>query len=172
MLPQLRGLLKHCQVTRQQPGLTLFNALLNEEWFVAYPPRQLKAAIAGGAALHQAVAQRWEEVTGTRIVEGYGLTEASPVVTFNPLEGRRRIGSIGVPVPGSCCPTASNRPICPRRAIMATAPGNLPLATSRRSTSIRRCVRSGHRPTSAGWAWGKTGCAVMGAPVEGCFVHQ
>jgi long-chain acyl-CoA synthetase len=80
---------------------TLFNALLNEEWFVAYPPRQLKAAIAGGAALHQAVAQRWEEVTGTRIVEGYGLTEASPVVTFNPLEGRRRIGSIGVPVPGT-----------------------------------------------------------------------
>jgi long-chain acyl-CoA synthetase len=80
---------------------TLFNALLNEEWFVAYPPRQLKAAIAGGAALHQAVAQRWEEVTGTRIVEGYGLTEASPVVTFNPLEGRRRTGSIGVPVPGT-----------------------------------------------------------------------
>ena len=80
---------------------TLFNALLNEEWFVAYPPRQLKAAIAGGAALHHAVAQRWEQVTGTRIVEGYGLTEASPVVTFNPLEGQPRVGSIGIPVPGT-----------------------------------------------------------------------
>ena len=80
---------------------TLFNALLNEEWFVAFPPRQLKAAIAGGTALHHAVAERWEQVTGTRIVEGYGLTESSPVVTFNPLGGTRRIGSIGVPVPGT-----------------------------------------------------------------------
>ena len=80
---------------------TLFNALLNEEWFVAYPPRRLKAAIAGGTALHHAVAQRWEQVTGTRIVEGYGLTESSPVVTFNPLQGPPRVGSIGIPVPGT-----------------------------------------------------------------------
>jgi len=80
---------------------TLFNALLNEEWFVAFPPRRLKAAVAGGTALHHAVAERWEQVTGTRIVEGYGLTESSPVVTFNPLAGRRRAGSIGIPVPGT-----------------------------------------------------------------------
>ena len=80
---------------------TLFNALLNEEWFVAFPPRHLKAAIAGGTALHHAVAERWEQVTGTRIVEGYGLTESSPVVTFNPLAGTRRTGSIGIPVPGT-----------------------------------------------------------------------
>ena len=80
---------------------TLFNALLNEEWFVAFPPRRLKAAIAGGTALHHAVAERWEQVTGTRIVEGYGLTESSPVVTFNPLSGARRVGSIGIPVPGT-----------------------------------------------------------------------
>jgi long-chain acyl-CoA synthetase len=80
---------------------TLFNALLNEEWFVAFPPRHLKAAIAGGTALHHAVAERWEQVTGTRIVEGYGLTESSPVVTFNPLTGLRRVGSIGIPVPGT-----------------------------------------------------------------------
>ena len=80
---------------------TLFNALLNEEWFVAFPPRRLKAAIAGGTALHQAVAERWEQVTGTRIAEGYGLTETSPVVTFNPLSGPRRPGSIGIPVPGT-----------------------------------------------------------------------
>ena len=80
---------------------TLFNALLNEEWFVAFPPRHLKAAIAGGTALHHAVAERWEQVTGTRIVEGYGLTESSPVVTFNPLAGPRRAGSIGIPVPGT-----------------------------------------------------------------------
>ena len=80
---------------------TLFNALLNEEWFTAFPPRTLKAAVAGGAALQGAVAERWARVTGTRIAEGYGLTEASPVVTFNPLSGEARRDSIGVPVPGT-----------------------------------------------------------------------
>lgn len=97
----LQRALENTPVTWISGVNTLFNALLNEEWFVAFPPRHLKAAIAGGTALHQAVAERWEQVTGTRIVEGYGLTESSPVVTFNPLVGTRRIGSIGVPVPGT-----------------------------------------------------------------------
>jgi long-chain acyl-CoA synthetase len=80
---------------------TLFNGLLNEEWFLAYPPQHLKASIAGGTALHSAVAQRWREVTGTPIAEGYGLTETSPVVSFNPLSGEPRLGSIGIPAPGT-----------------------------------------------------------------------
>jgi len=80
---------------------TLFNALLNEEWFLAYPPKHLKASIAGGTALHSAVAERWAEVTGTPIAEGYGLTETSPVVSFNPLTGGARPGSIGIPAPGT-----------------------------------------------------------------------
>jgi long-chain acyl-CoA synthetase len=80
---------------------TLFNALLNEEWFTAFPPRQLKAAVAGGAALQGAVAERWQRVTGTRIAEGYGLTETSPVVCFNPLTGQSKPDSIGIPVPGT-----------------------------------------------------------------------
>ncbi len=80
---------------------TLFNGLLNEEWFTAYPPKQLKASIAGGTALHSAVAQRWTEVTRTPIAEGYGLTETSPVVSFNPLRGTPRLGSIGIPAPGT-----------------------------------------------------------------------
>ena len=80
---------------------TLFNALLNEEWFVAYPPKHLKASIAGGAALHSAVAKRWVEVTKTPIAEGYGLTETSPVVSFNPLRGTPRPNSIGIPAPGT-----------------------------------------------------------------------
>jgi len=80
---------------------TLFNGLMNEEWFTAFPPRHLKAAIAGGTALHRAVAARWELVTGTRIAEGFGLTECSPVVSFNPLSGEARPDSIGVPVPGT-----------------------------------------------------------------------
>jgi len=80
---------------------TLFNGLMNEEWFAAYPPRKLKAAIAGGTALHEAVAMRWEKMTGTRIAEGYGLTETAPIVSFNPFELAMRPGSIGVPVPGT-----------------------------------------------------------------------
>lgn len=79
---------------------TLFNGLMNEEWFAAYPPRKLKAAIAGGTALHEAVATRWRMMTGTPIAEGYGLSETSPLVSFNPLDDRGKPGSIGIPVPG------------------------------------------------------------------------
>jgi long-chain acyl-CoA synthetase len=80
---------------------TLFNALLNERWFVEYPPKHLRASGAGGMALHGAVAERWREVTRTPIVEGYGLTESSPVLTFNPLNGAIKDGSIGLPMPST-----------------------------------------------------------------------
>jgi long-chain acyl-CoA synthetase len=80
---------------------TLFNALLNERWFVEHPPASLVASAAGGMALHGSVAERWREVTGTPIVEGYGLTESSPVLTFNPLGGTVKDGSIGIPVPST-----------------------------------------------------------------------
>jgi long-chain acyl-CoA synthetase len=80
---------------------TLFNALMNEEWFTAFPPKHLKAAVAGGAALQHAVAVRWQQITGTRIAEGYGLTESSPVVCFNPIGGTQKPDSIGIPAPGT-----------------------------------------------------------------------
>jgi long-chain acyl-CoA synthetase len=80
---------------------TLFNGLMNEEWFTAFPPKHLKAAVAGGTALHRAVAERWQKITNTRIAEGYGLTECSPVVSFNPLSGVAKVDSIGIPVPGT-----------------------------------------------------------------------
>ena len=84
---------------------TLFNALMNEEWFTMFPPKHLKAAVAGGAALQHAVAERWQRITGIRIAEGYGLTEASPVVCFNPigevLSDLQKPDSIGIPVPGT-----------------------------------------------------------------------
>lgn len=79
---------------------TLYNALLNEEWFNLYPPRTLKGALAGGTALHRTVAIRWQQTVGCPIAEGYGLTETSPVLCFNPL-GNARPGSIGVPLPGT-----------------------------------------------------------------------
>jgi long-chain acyl-CoA synthetase len=79
---------------------TLFNALANEDWFKANPPKGLKLSVAGGMALHGAVAKRWKEVVGTPVVEGYGLTEAAPVVSFNPVD-RVKDGTIGIPFPST-----------------------------------------------------------------------
>jgi long-chain acyl-CoA synthetase len=82
------------------PGVnTLFNGLMNEEWFADNPPK-LRGAAAGGTSLHEAVAHRWEALLQSPIIEGYGLTETSPVVSFNPLDANR-IGTIGVPMPGT-----------------------------------------------------------------------
>jgi long-chain acyl-CoA synthetase len=80
---------------------TLYNALLGEEWFAAFPPKHIKAAGGGGAAMHHAVVQRWEAVTGSPLVEGYGLTESSPVVCFQPLIGSRQADTIGIPAPAT-----------------------------------------------------------------------
>ncbi|MFY8038270.1 MAG: AMP-binding protein [Bosea sp. (in: a-proteobacteria)] len=79
---------------------TLFNGLMNEFWFAENPPRHLKASFAGGTALQGAVAERWLAMTGTHVIEGYGLTETSPVVTGNPV-GKARIGAVGIPVPST-----------------------------------------------------------------------
>jgi long-chain acyl-CoA synthetase len=79
---------------------TLFNGLLHESWFREKPPRGLRLSVAGGMALQDAVAARWREVTGTPVIEGYGLTECSPVLTFNPVY-RVKTGSIGVPLPST-----------------------------------------------------------------------
>jgi long-chain acyl-CoA synthetase len=80
---------------------TLFLGLLHEEWFRAKPPRELKLAIGGGAAVQDAVAQRWKQVTGHRLYQGYGLTETSPTVTSSPIDGPEKTNTIGVPFPGT-----------------------------------------------------------------------
>jgi long-chain acyl-CoA synthetase len=80
---------------------TLFNALLNERWFQDAPPKHLHASAAGGMSLQASVAERWRELTGTPIVEGFGLTESSPVLTFNPLTGLSKDGTTGIPVPST-----------------------------------------------------------------------
>ncbi|PNG26909.1 AMP-binding protein [Methylocella silvestris] len=77
---------------------TLFKGLLHERWFVEKPPQHLRLSVAGGMALHESVAKRWEQVTETPLIEGYGLSEASPVLTFNPTH-RVKSGTIGVPLP-------------------------------------------------------------------------
>ncbi|MFM9269251.1 AMP-binding protein [Halomonas elongata] len=79
---------------------TLFNALCNREDFRALDFSSLKLTISGGMALTKAAAQRWEEVTGCAVAEGYGLTETSPIVSFNPIDAIQ-LGTIGKPVAGT-----------------------------------------------------------------------
>ena len=76
---------------------TLFNGLTRELWFQDSPPKNLRFSTAGGMAMQTAVAERWQQVTQSPLLEGYGLTETSPVLAFNPLD-QNRIGSVGVPL--------------------------------------------------------------------------
>lgn len=99
-LTNLKRALENYPITWMSGVNTLFNGLSNEVWFQDSPPKQLKFASAGGMALQSSVAARWEEVTGKPVLEGYGLTESSPVLTFNPL-GKTRPNSIGIPVPST-----------------------------------------------------------------------
>ena len=79
---------------------TLFIGLMNQEAFRKLDFSYLKNTISGGMALQLDTAERWENLTGCRICEGYGMTETSPVVTINPLD-KIKLGTIGLPVP-SC----------------------------------------------------------------------
>ena len=80
---------------------TLFNALNNHKAFTALDFSNLKATVGGGMAVQRSVAEKWENITGCRISEGYGMTESSPVVTVNPLDKTARLGTIGIPVPST-----------------------------------------------------------------------
>jgi long-chain acyl-CoA synthetase len=99
-LTNLKRAFENYPITWMSGVNTLFNGLSNEIWFTDSPPKHLKFASAGGMALQSSVAARWEEVTGKPVLEGYGLTESSPVLTFNPL-GKTRPNSIGIPVPST-----------------------------------------------------------------------
>jgi long-chain acyl-CoA synthetase len=77
---------------------TLFNALLNHPQFAKLDFSHLKLALGGGMAVQKAVAERWKQVTGTPLIEGYGLTETAPSATANPLNIREFTGAIGVPM--------------------------------------------------------------------------
>jgi long-chain acyl-CoA synthetase len=77
---------------------TLFNALLNNPDFAKLDFSHLKMALGGGMAVQKSVAERWKQVTGTALIEGYGLTETAPSATANPLNLSEFSGSIGVPM--------------------------------------------------------------------------
>ncbi|HEY8212769.1 MAG TPA: AMP-binding protein [Methylocystis sp.] len=84
------------------PGVsTLFKALCENPEFNRLDFRSLRIAASGGSALQEAVARKWQAITGKALIEAYGLTEASPVVTCNPPDLTAFNGSCGVPIPST-----------------------------------------------------------------------
>ncbi len=84
------------------PGLnTLFNALLNNEDFRKLDFSELILSLGGGMAIQRGVAERWKNVTGNNVTEGYGLSETSPVATANRVSGTEFTGTIGLPLPST-----------------------------------------------------------------------
>ena len=80
---------------------TLFNALLNDQNFQQLDFSTLRLSAGGGMSVQKAVAERWEKLTGHYLLEGYGLTECSPLVSVNPYDITCHNGSIGLPVPST-----------------------------------------------------------------------
>jgi len=100
-IPHFIKEIKNCKFTAMTGVNTLFNAMLNNPDFHKMNFSSLKVVVAGGMALQKAVAERWKKATGMAISEGYGLTETSPVLTANPIDGTERVGTIGLPLPST-----------------------------------------------------------------------
>jgi long-chain acyl-CoA synthetase len=102
-----RNMNDFCKVLKNHPfsvitGVnTLFNGLVNREEFRKVDFSHLKVAVAGGMALQKAVSEKWKAITGNEIIEGYGLSETSPLLTCNPIVGATKLGTIGIPVPST-----------------------------------------------------------------------
>ncbi|MCY1281269.1 Long-chain-fatty-acid--CoA ligase [compost metagenome] len=84
---------------------TLFVALMDHPEFKHLDFSNLKVTNSGGTALVKATAERWQSITGCAVVEGYGLTETSPVASTNPYGNQARLGTVGIPVPGTAFKT-------------------------------------------------------------------
>ena len=86
------------------PGVPRLYISINEDKRTAnYDLKSIRACLSGAAPLPLAVAEKFESITGSKVVEGYGLTETSPITHANPIYGKRKEGSIGLPVPDTDC---------------------------------------------------------------------
>ncbi len=99
-LHRLIRTMRAAKITWMSGVNTLFNALINTPEFAELDFSALRVAVGGGAAVQTEVASRWREITGSPLVEGYGLTEASPVVCINPFHDPK-IGTVGLPLPST-----------------------------------------------------------------------
>ena len=99
-LHRLIRVMRNARITWMSGVNTLFNALNNAPEFAELDFSALRVAVGGGAAVQTEVASRWREITGSPLVEGYGLTEASPVVCINPFHDPRT-GTVGLPLPST-----------------------------------------------------------------------
>ncbi|MEO1219252.1 MAG: AMP-binding protein [Bacteroidota bacterium] len=99
----------------------LFSKLLKKKQFAKLDFSTLKLALAGGVALQPAVAQEWEHITGKPLIEGYGLTEASPVVSCNLVHKAPQLGTVGVPLPSTTVRIVDNA----GAEVATDQPGNL-----------------------------------------------
>jgi long-chain acyl-CoA synthetase len=100
----LPGFIKELMHTKSSAIIgvnTLFNALLNAPGIAQIDRRGLKVVIAGGMAVQRSVAERWQQMFGLPIIEGYGLTETSPIACANPLNITHYTGMIGLPLPST-----------------------------------------------------------------------
>lgn len=89
----------HREKVSLYPGIpTMYNAIINHPRVKEFNLRSVKACMSGGMSLPVEVQRRFEEITGGKLIEGYGLTETSPVACANPVNGIRKAGSIGMPV--------------------------------------------------------------------------
>lgn len=93
--------LKKYKITAFTGVNTLYNGLLNHPRIGEVDFSHLRVTSAGGMALQTSVAERWAKLTGNTPCEGYGLTETSPVLSSNPIDGTVRVGTIGIPWPST-----------------------------------------------------------------------
>ncbi len=108
------------RITLLAASPTILTGLMACETFAATDLGSLKLCYSGASALPEATLRRWEEATGCPVVEGYGQSEAGPVLSYNPSVGVRKVGSVGVPVPETrieIVDTATGREVQPVGAL-------------------------------------------------------
>ena len=104
------------RITLLAASPTILTGLMACEGFAGADLSSLTLCFSGSSALPEATLRRWEAATGCGVVEGYGQSEAGPVLTYNPRDGVRKIGSVGIPVPGTeieIVDTAHGRDVLP-----------------------------------------------------------
>ena len=144
-IPGLIKQLRHTPFSVMIGVNTLFNALLEAPEISQLHPTGMKLTVAGGMAVQRAVAERWQQVFGVPLIEGYGLTETSPIVCANPLNLNHFSGAVGLPLPstevavldesGHELPLGETGEICVRGPQVMKGYWNMPEETARAFTA-------------------------------------